>query len=98
MGLIREFEEEEEGVDEAAAATTDEDEEDDKWSVLKFFFIATQVDDADDEEEVIDRSSWTPKSLRPPTRPPLCWELQVLELCPIFPQCEHFLPMSQIIQ
>ena len=62
----------------------DEGEAEDKQSMLKLFFMAT-------EDE--DKSSWTPKSLSPPTAVALK-VVQVLELWPMFPQCEHFLPIS----
>jgi hypothetical protein len=52
--------------------------------MLKLFFMETQED---------DKSSWTPKSLTPTKLLFPLKELQVLELCPMFPQCEHFLPM-----
>lgn len=68
----------------------DGEEEEDKHSMLKLFFIAIEEEEEDEEE---DRSSCTPKSLTPATRVPLKL-VQVLELWPMFPQCEHFLPIS----
>lgn len=65
----------------------EEGEEDEvgKESMLKLFFMETHED---------DKSSWTPKSLTPRKLLPYPLKvLQVLELWPMFPQCEHFLPI-----
>jgi hypothetical protein len=51
--------------------------------MLKLFLI-------EEGEEEEDKSSRTPNSLNLPTSLPLR-VAQVLELWPIFPQCEHFL-------
>jgi len=50
-------------------------------SMLKLFLIMV----LDDEEEEDD--SWTPKRRSPPR----VKDVHVLQLCPILPQCEHFL-------
>lgn len=60
-----------------------EDKDDDKQSVLKLFFIG-----------IDDKGNWTPNSLSPPAK--TIRELQVLELWPALPQCEHFLPISSL--
>ena len=64
----------------------EEDEEDDEGneSMLKLFLMGTQ------QEE--DKSSCTPKR-RSPTKVVPLKDVQVLELWPMFPQCEHFLPI-----
>lgn len=71
----------------------EENEEEDgdgtKESMLKLFLMVTQLDD-----DEVDRSSCTPKRRRVPTRDdPDLKDVQVLELWPMFPQCEHFLPI-----
>ena len=87
-------------VDEGAAAEEELEAELLDWwskhSMLKLFFNTAieDGDDDDDNEEWEDkRSSWTPKSLNRPPETCRLRELQVLELWPIFPQCEHFLPI-----
>lgn len=58
-----------------------DDDDEGKESMLKLFFMGTQL------------SNCTPNR-RSPTKlvVPLKY-VQVLELCPIIPQCEHFLPI-----
>lgn len=63
----------------------EEDEEDGegKVSMLKLFLMMVLDDDNDDED------SWTPKR-----RSPISFvvkDVHVLQLCPMLPQCEHFL-------
>lgn len=58
----------------------EEDDEEGKESMLKLFLMVTQV------------SNCTPKRRSPTKEEPLK-DVQVLELCPIIPQCEHFLPI-----
>lgn len=67
----------------------EEEEEEGKHSMLKLFFMAREGEAAAAAEV---RSSWTPKSLSPAATVPLKL-VQVLELWPMFPQCEHFLPI-----
>ncbi|KAL0345119.1 UNVERIFIED_CONTAM: hypothetical protein Sradi_4343200 [Sesamum radiatum] len=64
----------------------------DKESRLKLFLMGILMLSEEEEETT---SSCTPNSLTPPpvlygTLPEV---LQVLELWPMFPQCEHFLPI-----
>lgn len=60
--------------------------------MLKLFFMEN-MEEWEEEEEYT--SSWTPKSLSdPPTKVvEALLFVQVLELWPMFPQCEHFLPI-----
>jgi len=51
-----------------------------KVSMLKLFLIMVLDDDEEDD-------SWTPKRRSPPR----VKDVHVLQLCPILPQCEHFL-------
>lgn len=64
----------------------EEDEEDGegKVSMLKLFLMMVLDDDNNDDED-----SWTPKR-----RSPISFvvkDVHVLQLCPMLPQCEHFL-------
>lgn len=63
-----------------------EEEGDDRQSMLRHFLIMGKEPDEE------DKSSCTPNSFTPLGRIPLLL-LQVLELWPLFPQCEHFLPI-----
>jgi hypothetical protein len=51
-----------------------------KLSMLKLFLMMVEL--------LLD-DSWTPKRRSPPT--PRVKDVHVLQLCPILPQCEHFL-------
>lgn len=68
--------------------------------MLKLFLMEIELEILDniEEELLLCISSWTPKSLSddPPTKVVVVVGLkfeQVLELWPMFPQCEHFLPI-----
>jgi len=61
----------------------EEDDEEGKESMLKLFLMVTQV------------SKCTPKR-RSPTKVEPLKDVQVLELCPMTPQCEHFLPIFSL--
>lgn len=73
----------------------EEGEEEDKQSVLKLFLMAKEEEEEGEFEE--EASRWTPKSLIRPLPTKFVVEalkfVQVLELWPMFPQCEHFLPI-----
>lgn len=64
LSEIREEDKEDEGDGDEAS------EEDKKQSMLKLFFMAMELDEGIEEEEE-EISSWTPKSLSPPTTLPL---------------------------
>lgn len=59
----------------------EEDDDEGKESMLKLFLMVTQV-----------VSNCTPKR-RSPTKDVPLKDVQVLELWPMVPQCEHFLPI-----
>lgn len=44
-------------------------------------------EDGDDDDDDEEDDSWTPKRRSPPR----VKDVHVLQLCPILPQCEHFL-------
>lgn len=73
-----------------------EADDDERQSKLKLFFMGITEEDEDDEGEEDEMSSCTPKSRTTPTTSLAPFdELQVLELWPMFPQCEHFLPICK---
>jgi len=77
----------------------EEDEacEEDKQSMLKLFFMGIEEEGGGGGGGGGGiMSSCTPKSLSPPTVP--LKMVQVLKLWPMFPQCEHFLPIITITQ
>lgn len=90
----------------------DEEGEEERQSMLKLLFMATEElveeeegEDLEHREEEEEISSWTPNSLNPPTTLLLVLLIQpltvvhVLELWPVIPHCEHFLPIfTQIDQ
>jgi hypothetical protein len=68
-------------VDEENEEDGDGDDGEGKLSMLKLFLMMVELLLLDD--------SWTPKRRSPPT--PRVKDVHVLQLCPILPQCEHFL-------